>query len=562
MTKKNNDIPSPKTLKQYNNLVAKATGHYDAGDSAAALRFFSKALDYKKYNPNILVLMARCLFKMGMKNNAIKLMEHALDQNAENPAICESLGSACLSLDLNELAIKFFTIYTRLNPTEPIGYNNLATALRENGQLDESIQLLQEIIPIYPENSYLWNTAGAAVAFRDGYAAAHSFYEESYRLDPSIAIVASNLCLSYANLEQYDKAYEFAKITVQLAPSAPSSYLALFQSSYTMGNFDDGFKALAWHNHPSDPGSVFMPYQIAKWQGQDLKGKTILIGAEQGIGDEILFSSLYADVIREAKHVIIGCDKRLVPLFQKSFKEATIRPYMHGQHDAGYNVRLYDGITPDDIDYMCLYTELMRYRWRSLNDIPDVSEGYLFPPEDKIRYWKDKLSSFPEGLNVGICWRSGLKQAKREMFYADLLEWEQILKVKNVNFINVQYGETADEMREIYEKTGITIHNFEELNLKDDFEGTTALMKNLDLVIGPATTSVAEAAAVGVPCWWIHYNIKPWWCFGLDNRSPLFPDYPMSIKPNYLSWSEYMPLFAEKEFTPWVAEKLNRRKID
>ncbi|VAX05010.1 hypothetical protein MNBD_ALPHA03-1904 [hydrothermal vent metagenome] len=551
------EIRSPKTLKQYEKLIKAGKNHYEKSNFAEALRYFSKALDFKGYHPNTLILMARCLFGLGMKNKAINLLEHALEQSAENPAICESLGSACLSMEFTELAVKFFTLYCQLAPSEPIGYNNLATALRENGQIDESIQLLQEVLPIYSENAYLWNSLGAAVSFRDGYPAALPFYEEAFRLDPKIALFASNLCLVYANLGQLEKAWEFAKETVKLAPNAAYSHRALAHSSYTIGKFDDGFDALAWHNHPSDPGAVFMPYQIDKWQGQDLKDKTILIGAEQGIGDEILMSSLYPALIREAGHVIIGCDKRLVPLFQNSFKGATVLPYITGQHDAGYNVRLYDGIEPEKIDYMCLYTELMRYKWRSLDDIPDMTGGFLIPPKDKTAYWKEKLSSLPHKINIGICWRSGLQQAKRNMFYADLIEWLPILKTKDVNFINVQYGESADEIKHLSDTHGITLHNFEELDLKDDFEGTAALMKNLDLVMGPGSSPVIQAAATGTEAWWVLYNTTGWWNFGIKNGNPIFPTYNMTIKPATLKWTEFMPLFVKEKFSPWVLKKLD-----
>lgn len=555
MSSQSDAISRPKTRKQYKRLIQAGKKYYEKADYTNALKYYTKSLNYKSYDPDILVLMARCLFNLGMKSKAINLMEHALDQNADNPAICEALGTACLSFDMNELAIKFFTVYTQLNPSEPIGYNNLATALRENGQLDDSIRILQEVIPIYPDNPYLWNSVGAGVAFRDGYAAAHSFYEEAHRLDPEISIVTSNLCLSYTNLQQFDKSLEYAKLTVRLSPNSAHSYQALVQSSFTAGDFEGAFKALEWHNHTSAPGSVFMPYDIEKWAGQDLAGKTILIGAEQGIGDEILFASLYPAVIEAAKHVIIGCDARLVALYQKSFPTATILPYIAAEHETGYKLRLYDGIDEKQIDYMCLYMELLRYRWRSLKNIPDMSAGFLTPGEEKVRYWKEKLAALPHKLNIGISWRSGLKQAKRQMFYASLLEWAPILEAREVNFINIQYGDCADEIKQLSDVHGITLHHFEELDLKDDFEGTTALMKNLDLVMGPATTPVVEAAAIGTACWWVHYNTKPWWCLGLDRKTPLFPDYKMTIKPHTLDWSGFMPLFAKEEFMPWLSRK-------
>lgn len=559
MAKIRNNLPTPKTTKQYDKLIHSGTKHYQKGEYAQGLSFLTKALEFEGYHPNTLVLMARCLFGLGMKNKAISLMEHALDQNAENPGICESLGNACISFDMNELAAKFFTLYIQLSPNDPTGYNNLATALRENGQVDEAIQILQDIIPIFPEYAILWNSLGAGVSFREGYPAALVFYEEAYRLDPSQVMFSTNLSIAYASLEQYDKAYKFAKKAVQLAPKSAHSHRALAHSSYRIGNFKEGMDALAWHNHPSEPGSVFMPYQIDKWMGEDLKGKTILIGAEQGIGDEILFSSLYPAAIKEAKHVIIGCDKRLVPLFQNSFKEATVLPYTHGQHDAGYNVRLYEDIDPEQIDYMCLYTEFLRFRWQSLADIPDMTDGFLIPPQDKVAYWQKKLTELPHKINIGFCWRSGLKQAKRSMFYADILDWVHVLKTENVNFINIQYGDCTTEINQLLEDHGIVLHNFEELDLKDDFQGTAALIKNLDLVMGPGTSPVAQAATAGTLCWWVDFSQKAWWTFGSDGNTPLFPKNKIFNKPPTMDWKDFLPLFAEDKFIPWVAEKLKEQ---
>ncbi|MBL4802843.1 MAG: tetratricopeptide repeat protein [Emcibacter sp.] len=557
MAKKPGTIASPKTRPQYNKLIKVGSRHYEKGNFPEALRYFTRSLDFKDYHPDILVFMARCLFHLGMKNKAIAILEHALDQSAGNPEICETLGNACVTMDLNELAIKFYTIYCQLNPGSSIGYNNLATALRENGQVDESIQLLQDMIPIYPEDPLLWNTVAAAISYRDGFPAALPFYEEAYRLDPTVLSISNNLCLTYTNLGQYEKAWELAQKAVKISESA-ISHRSLVHCSYRIANFEDAFKSLAWHNHPSEPGSVFMPYNIEKWQGQDLKGKTILIGAEQGVGDEILFSAPYPDLIKEAKHVIIGCDQRLVPLFTNSFKEATILPYVAAEHEAGYKIRLYEGINEQKIDYMCLYTELMRYKWQSLDDISDMSDGFLTPSQEKVDYWQEKLTHLPHKINIGLCWKSGIKQTKRSMLYAELLEWAPVLKTKNVNFINVQYGDCDAEIKALLDVHGIVLHDFKDLNLKDDFEGTAALMKNLDLVIGTGSSPLPQAATVGTLAWWIVYNARPWWNFGLELNTPIFRKAKMTIKPPTLDWEGFMPLLAEEEFVPWVEEKLKK----
>ncbi|MDA7569443.1 hypothetical protein N8742_07030 [Emcibacteraceae bacterium] len=91
--------------------------------------------------------------------------------------------------------------------------------------------------------------------------------------------------------------------------------------------------------------------------------------------------------------------------------------------------------------------------------------------------------------------------ANRSQNYADLMEWSPILKEQNINFVNVQYGDCQKELDDFEDKTGIKIYNFEDLNLKDDFESTTAMMQNLDLVIGPASAPLMQSALSDIETW-------------------------------------------------------------
>ncbi|WP_138379948.1 tetratricopeptide repeat protein [Luteithermobacter gelatinilyticus] len=550
-TKTIKPLPAPKTAAQYDKQVKKATKFYKAGNYKEALRYFNSSLRYKDYSPNILPFMAQCLFKLGMKGKAIQMLEHALAQNADNPAICEIIGGACLAMDLNDLAIKCYQLYIQQNPSNPMGYNNLATALRENDQVDDSIELLKSIIPQFPDNFMLWNTLAAAVSFRDGYPASLVFYEEAYRLNPDSVMVILNLALTYSHLGMHEKAWELAQRATELAPNDPKAYQALWHNSFAIGKFDEAFAAMKMLNHPASAESVFMPYDIPQWQGEDLRGKVIFIGAEQGVGDEILFAALYPEIIRTAKHVIIGCDHRLVDLYRHSFPEATVLGYKGGLNQEGLRIRLYDGLEPEKVDYMCLYMQALRYCWRRLEDIPDMSDGFLHPTEDKADYWRQKLATLPHKINVGICWRSGLLLARRKEHYAGLGDWAPLLRNENINFINVQYGDCEEEIREFEAQTGLTIHRFEELDLKDDFEGTAALMKNLDLVIGPATTPLPLAAASGCPAWWLHTR-RPWYAFGEERGTPMFRKARKTIKPADMTWADFFPVFTEEEFRPWL----------
>ena len=58
------------------------------------------------------------------------------------------------------------------------------------------------------------------------------------------------------------------------------------------------------------------------WDGSPLKEKTLLIYTEQGIGDEIMFASCFEEIIEQIGECIVECDKRLIPIFTRSFPKA------------------------------------------------------------------------------------------------------------------------------------------------------------------------------------------------------------------------------------------------
>jgi len=139
MAKQNNvgTLPSPKTRSQYVKLVKKGQFFYNKGNYAQALRFFTRSWDYDASNLPIIKMVAECLFQGGNRNVAINLLAYVLEKNPTDPVVITILGNASLRMELFDLSQKFHQIYIQLKPEDPVGYNNYASALREDGKLDE-----------------------------------------------------------------------------------------------------------------------------------------------------------------------------------------------------------------------------------------------------------------------------------------------------------------------------------------------------------------------------------------------------------------------------------------
>ncbi len=416
---------------------------------------------------------------------------------------------------------KVYRIYTSIKPDDPQGYNNLASALERQDKLDEAIDFLQNALPMFPEYAALWNTLGSAVSKRDGYEASMPFYSESYRLDPKSFNVLNNIALAYEHTGQHADAIEFGEKAIKVNPDGYYAHLGLGTSLLATGELERGWKHYEWRQDPRRQGSVLYTHNIERWDGSPLDGRRLLIGPEQGLGDEILFAMTYPGLLAEGAKLDIGCDRRLVSLYERSFKGARAGAYVDTFQDA-YRYRTMPTLQNDPADAFIECASVPHYRLNKRDDFPDCADGLLAPDPERLATWQQRLAELGRKPKVGIYWRSGLQTAARGKFYAPIEAWEPIFARfrDKVDFIKLQYGDCTDEIALVRDKFGVTIHTWDDIDLKQDLEGVAALSKALDLAIGPASAPGMFSFAVGTPTWWL-LPVRPWWSFGEDER-PLF----------------------------------------
>ena len=112
------------------------------------------------------------------------------------------------------------------------------------------------------------------------------------------------------------------------------------------------------------------------------------------------------------------------------------------------------------------------------------------------------MSKISDKKKIGISWHS-----KNENYGSakslDLKMLMPILILPQYTFINLQYGNTQNEIESFCKTSNINIINFDEVDLFNDFESISSLLKNLDLLISVSNTTVHIAGALGVPTWLI-----------------------------------------------------------
>lgn len=491
-----------------------------------ALAVYSEIWDRKPDDKDILVVLSFLLTKLAYRQQAILLLESALQTFGAREDILQILGDMAMNMEMFETAEKIFRIYSDTYPLSKTAYNNLASVLGSMERFDEAIDLMKELLTVYPEEAQFWNTLGSSVSTRDGEQAGLVFYEEAHRLDPKNTSVMNNIARTYTFMGKADSAIEMGEKVLEMNPNAFDTRFLLAACYLSMGDLDKGWKYYDARRDARRIAALIYTNKIPEWDGKDLSGKSILIMSEQGIGDEIMFSAAIKHIYEQAEQVYIGCDKRLIALYEKTFPKAKCCEHMTA-FQQGHTMRSF----PDfeipynngelEIDYRLPIGSITKYFWNTHEDIPSYPDGFLKADTKLVKHWQKEFAKISDRPKVGIAWRSGNLAATRLMGYTKLSDWGDVLKTKGVDFINVQYSDCTEEIAEAEKKFGVKIHQMKDMDLKNDIVGSCAMFKALDLILSPGITTGWQAASVGTPVWWL--TGRPHWFYG-ENESRLVPN--------------------------------------
>jgi hypothetical protein len=133
-----------------------------------------------------------------------------------------------------------------------------------------------------------------------------------------------------------------------------------------------------------------------------------------------------------------------------------------------------------------------------IEDFP-VRDGFLVPDRESVYKWKKRLDDLGKGLKVGISWFGGSAKL-RDKQSIPLANWENLLSL-DAFFVNLQYGDTSEEVAQFSAENNIKIYDWEDNNALLDLDNQAALISTLDLVISIDNATVQSCIALGTEVW-------------------------------------------------------------
>jgi tetratricopeptide (TPR) repeat protein len=511
------------------------------GISFQSRRFRDEALQCYQYSlqlmpnaPGTLNNYATLLQEMNRHEEAVEAYKQVIALNPNASETYSNLCNALRALERNDEAVAVGKRAVELAPDRPEAVINLASAIQGIGQLHEAIDLLVPILEKFPTHVEGLNQLGNAYHRLGDLDKAIEIYRKTLAIKPDANEIRSNLALACEKSGHHSEARTEYEAIIAVDPNNNEVRFNYGLLLLHAGDLPNGFKEFEYRwncvGFRKERRYLNFPY----WDGSDLTGKTILIHAEQGLGDSIQFVR-YLKVIEERYHparILFECQPELGRLLADC--SGVSHFFVRGEQSPPFDVQ-------------CPLLSVPRVMGTTVETIPG-GVPYLKADPARVERWRNRWreqGSSPAELRVGLVWAGSPKHHEDRFRSIPLAMFAPVADIPGVKLVSLQKGNMAMQTA----NAPFAIENLDP-EIESWFD-TAAILETLDLLITCDTGPAHLAGAMGRPVWTLSHFPGEWRWLQVRTDSPWYPS---------------MRLFRQKKRGEWagpiaeVAAALRERK--
>jgi len=452
-------------------------------DYHGAIDCYKKIFYYADNNAETFYKLGTCLKELGASVSALVFLNKALSFDFEPDDIYRYMGDIYAEKEEFESAINYYKKYVEKRPNEAHAYGKIGhfyDRINHYQNLDLQIE----------------------------------FFEKALALDPNDITTLRNLVVEYPRVDKYKETQDCYQRLFKLGATTDDYFnYACFRIK--LGDFEEG-----WKYYENRILGLFPKMKKARWKGQNIDNKTLLVLCEQGFGDTIQFVRYLSRVRKLAGKVIFRVQDLMYDLIKFNAEGCEV-------------VSISTPIEKIEFNYHVPLMSLPYILKGRIDDIP-LSEGYI--KADKKISKKYKKEFFDNDcLKIGISWQGSdlgnmLRNIPIETFYP-------LTKLKNVKVYSFQKGPCTEVLKQLPE--GIEIVDLG--NTFNDFNDTAAAMENIDLFISSDNAVPHLAGAMAKKTYFLINKNSEWRWFLDTKTTPWYKSFKLFKKKDENdSWDSLM----------------------
>ncbi|MFM8953727.1 MAG: tetratricopeptide repeat protein [Planctomycetaceae bacterium] len=458
-------------------------------------------------------------------------------------------------------AVKTFRQAVAAAPGDPRARMNLGVALKEAGAIAEAEAAYRQALAIAPRFPAAFNNLGILLADTGRDPEAVACFEEALRLDPGFADARHNRGAALANMHRHAEALEDFRIALAAQPNDAEFHnslgaslavtgdtagaLAAYERALALdpahawahfnrsqawllrGEFRRGFAEWEWRKKLR--AADRRQWDSPEWQGQPLPTGTLLVHAEQGLGDTLQFIRFARTIRPRVQRLVVECQAALVPLLARCeyVDEFVAKGTPLPPHDAHASLLSLPHVLGLDAD--------------------GLTDGgpYLSADPQLVARWGEFLERLP-GRKIGIAWQGNPKYRRDAFRSLPLAAFAPLAAVPGVTLVSLQQGAGQGWLADPATRPAFPIVDPgpEVDTTAGGFMDTAALMQGLDLVVTSDTSIPHLAGALGVPVWLAVAANPDFRWMDSGDRSPWYPSMRLFRQPRPGDWESVFTAIA------------------
>ena len=584
-------------------LLKEASLLCHSGKFNEAKEIYQALLELIPNHPEVLGNLGTIELQRGNNDLGISYLTIALKSNPIEIKFIINLANAYISIN------KFTEALEQLESAEKISPNllnilyNKARALRGLNEFDAAITYLNKCLTLDPDNYLVLCDLALLFTQKENFQVAKEVYSKAIQINPENYLTYYNRGSCYQKLNELQNALEDYDIVIQknaiFEPALFNKYKILtiqklFNGALNSINYlieldpknttylleralvYQEFNKLA--NALSDYDQVQLINPISKdaneakekksyiqlslnlfehgwrlyenrWSNRDrlisskpelkdfsITKKVIFIWAEQGLGDQILFSSLLKNALNTENNFIISLDPRLINIYARSFSWASNIKFVSKE----------DSLAETEYDFHIPLGSLGKFFRNSIQDFDKHPVAYLKADGKKTNLLKEKI--WVKNYKIcGIAWKSmsAILSSEKSLALDQLIP---IFSLPNILFINLQYGEIAEEIKKIFDEYKIKIQTIDEIDNFKDIDGLTSLINSCDFIVTTSNITAHIAGALNKKTFLLlPFGIGKIWYWGQSGDQTMwYPSIEIFRKTCSDSWKDSIENLSNK----------------
>lgn len=536
------------------------------GNTELGLGYLKNSIKIDFNNPSYLTNLANGLAEIGQFEEALVYLDTALKFSPSASNIFYNKARIYKAASKPTEAITNYQQAIRLDQRNTLAYLNLGFIFNELEDYESAIKIYSKAIEFESKNYELYYNRGIAYENLKNYKLALQDYNQSLFLNSNLELAHFNKAGLLAKQGLYDDALMIINHSIKINPANIALYIKkayifeqLKKFDLAIENYDIALK-INPSSHEAKAKKSFLKLSLSDFvQGWNLfdyrywrkskpqfnqpelldfntSNKIIFIWAEQGLGDQIIYSSLLPETFKTKNNFYVSLEPRLLPLFKRSFLWANNVTFISGA----------EGLLDSKYDFQLPMGSLGKFFRNSIEDFSSQPTGYLKADEMKSNLFKQKIKKNKQNI-CGIAWMSKNKELGEEKSLS-LTQLLPILSLPNTIFVNLQYGETSKEIKNISDQYGIEIISIDEIDNFNDIDGLASLIKTCDYIVTSSNVTAHIAGALNKKTYLLlpYAYGKIWYWGENDTHSLWYPSIEIYRNTNSNNWEEPIADLSER----------------